>query len=228
MLISEIEQTFKEIFEEEEGKVRSVETTYEKVKDENFLKLIISIHGLSVNDTLIIHTKFIFKVNLEKSQTIEDSFIYLYNINCIYHKVDFKDKSGLRKKVEDIIESNKFGESILILSDFIESPCSFLNYYLKKEKITDYSIFDVKYDPKFKITKCSDLTFDFDININNNYTIKLTIKKTDKDPKDLESKDNFSFLFSLLDKKEKFDSDTLKNIHFLIGSGISTILDSIK
>ena len=228
MLISEIERTFKEIFEETEGKVRSVETTYEKVKDEDFLKLIISIHGLSVNDTLIIHTKFIFKVNLEKSQTKEDSFIYLYNINCIYHKVDFKDKSSLRKKIENIIDSNKFGEDILILSDFIESPCSFLNYYLKKEKITEYSIFDVKYDPKFKISKCSDLTFDFDININNKHTVKLTIKKTDKDRNDSESKDNFSFSFSLLDEKEKFESDTIKNIHFLIGSGISTILSKIK
>ena len=75
--IAEIEQTFKDIFEEEEGLVQSVETTYEMSDNEEFYKLVISIHGLSMEDTLIIHTKFIFKTDLEKRNIIDNSFTYM-------------------------------------------------------------------------------------------------------------------------------------------------------
>jgi hypothetical protein len=64
--ISEIESAFKEIFEEEEGKVSSVESVYELSENEDFYKLVISVHNLSTADTLIIHTKFIFKTDLKK------------------------------------------------------------------------------------------------------------------------------------------------------------------
>ena len=89
--IAEIEDIFKEIFDEEEGVVKSVETVYEKPKDESsdFLKLIISIQGLSTDDSTIIHTKFLFKTDLNKNKIIDDSFLYLYDINCVYHKIDF-------------------------------------------------------------------------------------------------------------------------------------------
>ena len=89
--ISEIEQSFKELFQEVEGRVTSVETVYEKSENDDFYKLIISIHGLSVDDTFIIHTKFIFKTDLEKQNVIEESFIYLFDINCVYHRVKFNN-----------------------------------------------------------------------------------------------------------------------------------------
>ena len=57
--ISEVEQVFKDVFEEEEGVVNTVESVYEMAGDEKFYKLVISIHGLSTEDTSIIHTKFI-------------------------------------------------------------------------------------------------------------------------------------------------------------------------
>ena len=44
--ISEIESAFKEIFEEEEGKVSSVESVYELSDNEEFYKLVISVHNL--------------------------------------------------------------------------------------------------------------------------------------------------------------------------------------
>ena len=169
--IAEIEQTFKDIFEEEEGLVQSIETVYETSQDEKFYKLVISIHGLSIEDTLIIHTKFIFKVDLEKRNLLDSSFIYLYDINCNYRKVDFNNVVDLKNKIEDIIQSNDFGEDIQILSDFIEAPAMFLNYYMRRAKITDYSIFDVKYEPKFKTTPCDKITFDFEVDVNNNYKI---------------------------------------------------------
>ena len=221
--ISEIEQTFKDIFNEEEGVVKSVESIYEMSEDKDFYKLVISIHGLSVEDTSIIHTKFIFKTDLGKTTIIEDSFIYLYDINCIYHRIEFNNITDMKTKIEDIIESNNFGEDIQILSDFIEAPAMFLNYYMKRAKITDYSIFDVKYEPKFKTTPCNKTTFDFEINVNNNYNMELSISKVDNEDED--ESDIYKFQFKFMDKIETVESDTIKNIHFLIGSNIAKILD---
>jgi hypothetical protein len=221
--ISEIEQTFKEIFEEEEGRVSSVETVWELSKDKDYYKLVISIHNLSIEETLIIHTKFIFKCDLEKKFVTEESFIYLYDINCVYHKIDFDNVMDLKEKVEDIVTSNDFGEDIQILSDFIEAPAMFLNYYMKRSKITDYSVFEVKYEPKFKTMPCDKTTFDFEININNNYRIFLSLSKRDKT--DVEDYDTYIFQFRFLDEYETVENDTLQNIHFMIGSQVAKLLD---
>jgi hypothetical protein len=221
--ISEIEQVFKDIFQDEEGKVSSVDTVYELSKNEDFYKLVISIHGISIEDTLIIHTKFIFKTDLEKKNVINNSFIYLYDINCVYNKVEFKNSIDLKTKIDDIMSSNDFGQDIQILSDFIEAPAMFLNYYMKRSKITDYSIFDVEYDPKFKTVPCEEITFDFDINVNDNYQIDLSISKKEQDEDS--DHDTYVFQFKFLDEYTTIENDTLTNIHFTIGSNIAKILD---
>lgn len=216
--IAEIEEAFKEIFDEEKGMVNTVETVYEMSSDEDFLKLVISVHGLTTEDTSIIHTKFIFKTDLEKRNIIDNSFIYLYDINCVYHKIEFSTIIDLKKKIEDIVESKNFGEDLQILSDFIEAPAMFLNYYMKRAKITDYSIFDVEYEPKFKTTPCDKTTFDFKININDNYHMELSISKIDADEKD--EKDTYRYQFRFMDEIETVEADTLKNLHYFIGSNI--------
>ena len=221
--ISEVEQVFKDVFEEEEGVVNTVESVYEMAGDEKFYKLVISIHGLSTEDTSIIHTKFIFKTDLDKRNLIEDTFIYLYDINCIYHKMEFGSVVDLKQKIEDIIESKNFGEDLQILYDFIEAPAMFLNYYMRRSKITDYSIFDVEYEPKFKTTPCDKVTFDFKININNNYDMDLSIHKIDKRGDD--EQDVYKFQFKFMDEIETFESDTIRNLHFFIGDHIAKILD---
>jgi hypothetical protein len=224
--ISEIEQAFKDIFEEEGGVVNTVESIYEMSLDEKFYKLVISIHGLSTQDTSIIHTKFIFKTDLDKRNIIDNSFIYLYDINCVYHKMEFTNIIDMKKKIEDIIESKSFGEDLQILSDFIEAPAMFLNYYMRRDKITDYSIFDVEYEPKFKTTPCDKVTFDFKININNNYHMELSIHKIDRPSDDKEDNvDIYKFQFKFMDEIETFESDTIKNVHFFIGDHIAKILD---
>lgn len=226
MKISEIEQVFKDIFDEEDGVVNTVESIYEISVDEKFYKLVISVHGLSTQNTSIIHTKFIFKTDLDKRNIIDNSLIYLYDINCIYHKIEFTNAIDLKKKIEDIIESNNFGEDLQILSDFIESPAMFLNYYMRRAKITDYSIFDVEYEPKFKTAPCDKTTFDFNININNNYDMRLSIHKIDKSSDDKEDNvDTYKFQFKFMDEIETFESDTIKNVHFFIGDHIAKILD---
>ena len=221
--IAEIEQVFKDIFDEEGGMVNSVDTVYEMSPEEDFLKLVISIHGLTLEDTSIIHTKFIFKTDLEKREIIESSFIYLYDINCVYHRIEFSTIIDLKKKIEDIVESKNFGEDLQILSDFIEAPAMFLNYYMKRAKITDYSIFDVEYEPKFKTTPCDKTTFDFKININDNYDMELSISKIDAEEKD--EKDTYRYQFRFMDEIETVEADTLKNLHFFIGSNIAKLLD---
>jgi hypothetical protein len=221
--ISEIEQVFKDVFVEEEGVVNTVESVYEMSRDEDFYKLVISIHGLSTEDTSIIHTKFIFKTDLDKRNIVDNSFIYLYDINCVYHKIEFTNVVDMKKKIEDIIESKNFGEDLQILSDFIEAPSMFLNYYMRRSNITDYSIFDVEYEPKFKTTPCDKTTFDFKININNNYHMDMSIHKVDKI--DEEELDTYKFQFKFMDEIETFESDTIKNVHFFIGDHIAKILD---
>jgi hypothetical protein len=221
--IAEVEQTFKEIFEEEEGRVSSVETVWELSKDKAFYKLVISIHGLSIEETLIIHTKFIFKCDLDRKNIIDNSFIYLYDINCIYHKIEFDNVIDMKEQVEDIIVSNNFGEDIQILSDFIEAPAMFLNYYMKRAKITDYSIFEVRYEPKFKTMPCDEITFDFEININNNYRIFLSVSKKERSIE--EDFDSYKFQFRFMDEYQTVENDTLHNIHYIIGSQIAKMLD---
>ena len=221
--ISEIEEVFKEVFDEEKGMVNTVETVYEMSSKEDFLKLVISVHGLTTEDTSIIHTKFIFKTDLEKRNIIDNSFIYLYDINCVYHKIEFSTIIDLKKKIEDIVESKNFGEDLQILSDFIEAPAMFLNYYMKRAKITDYSIFDVEYEPKFKTTPCDKTTFDFKININDNYHMELSVSKIDADDKD--EKDTYRYQFRFMDEIETVEADTLKNLHYFIGSNIAKLLD---
>lgn len=222
--ISEIEEVFKEIFREEDGVVKSVDTLYEKPGDEDeFLKLVISIHGLSTEDSNIIHTKFIFKTDIGKHEIIDKSFIYLYDINCVYHKVEFDNTIDLKEKIEGILDTNNFGEDIIILSDFIEAPAMFLNYYLKRSNISQYSIFDVEYEPKFKTTPCKDTTFDFKININNNYNVELSIFKIDREDDD--DVDHYKFQFRFMDEIETFETNDLKNIHYFIGSHLAKMLD---
>lgn len=221
--ISEVEQIFRDVFEEEKGVINSIDTVYELSRDQNFLKLIISIHGLSTEDSTIIHTKFIFKTDLDKRNIIDDSFIYLYDINCIYHKIEFLNSIDLKTKIEEIIESRNFGEDLQILSDFIDAPAMFLNHYMRRDGITEYSIFDVQYEPKFKTTPCEKTTFDFKININNNYKMELSIRKVAKS--DEEGIDIYRFQFKFMDEIETFETDTLKNVHFFIGNHIAKILD---
>jgi hypothetical protein len=225
MRISEIEQIFKDIFDEEKGLVQSVDTVYEKSSNGDFYRLVISIHGLNIEDTSIIHTKFIFRTDLDKRELNDMSFIYLYDINCIYHKMEFKNPLDLKEKIEDIIKSGNFGQGILTLSDFIQAPAMFLNYYMKRYDITDYSVFDVVYDPKLKTTPCDDTTFDFKININDNYFIDLSIHKIDKKSDDEDPSDYYKFQFKFMDDITTVESDTLDNIHYFIGHNTATILD---
>lgn len=221
--IQDIEDIFKEIFNENDGKVSTVDTLYELSDDESFYKLVITLNNISFDDSLIIHTKFIFKTDLEKANLIEESFIYLYDINCIYRDVNFTNVVVLKHKILDILENNKFGTNLQIISDFATSPASFINHYLRKSDITEYSVFDVKYDPKFKHIPCNRMSFDFIVNVNNQYNFSVTIKKEDATEEN--EIDRYIFKFKFMDTIETVEEDSMKNIHYIIGSNIAKILD---
>jgi len=221
--IGEIEQAFKDVFQDGDGLVQSIDTVFEMGEGETFYKLVVSIHGLAVEDTMIIHTKFIFKTDLEKRLITENRFTYLYDINCIYHSKDFKNISELKSKMSNIVESNDFGDDIKQLSDFIEAPAMFLNHYLTKEKVTEHSVHEVIYQPKFKTTPCNETTFDFEINIDNNYKFDLSISKVESD--EVENEKIYRYQFKFMDEVTTEESDSLENLHFMIGSNIVKILE---
>jgi hypothetical protein len=219
MLISELEQIIEDIFDKKGGLVKSVDTVYEAI--DNGYKLVISIHGLVTDESSVIHTKFIFKVDKEKRNVVEKYFHYLYDINCIYHKIDFDSSMELKNKIIQLLRDNEFGEDILILSDFNNASAVFLNHYMRLSNVTDYSIFDVEYEPKFKVTKCENIRFNFKININDNYFMDLSIKKEEEEDK----KKVYKLKFDFMEESEIVETDTLTNIHFVIGSNIARILD---
>lgn len=214
--ISEIDELFKSVFTE--GRFLTYKNVYEK--HDNYYNLVISIHSLLLEETFVIHTKFIFKTNLEKTEINGNYFTYLYDINCNYHKELFKSVNELEYKLKRIIKTNNFGRDLQLLSDFVESPALLLNHYLKTSDRLDYTVFDVIYEPKFKITKCEDLRFDFVISVNDTYDVNLSIKKVK-----LDEINEYEFSFSFLDELLNIKSDLLKNIHFTIGEGLVKILD---
>ena len=220
MNVQDILIIIKQIFDEEQGLVKSIDNVFEESDDGKFLKLVISIHNLCIEDTIIIHTKFIFKVDLDKTKLIENNFIYLYDINCIYHGINFSNEEDLRKKLKYIIDSNKFGKDIQILSDFIDAPAFLLDKYLSKNNITDYNIDNVSYVPKSKMTPCDKTTFDFDLSVNGTYKVSLCIRKENVDTKNI-----YVFSFKYLEHEETFKINNLENLAHIIAS---KLIDLIK
>ena len=152
-------------------------SVYEKVENSDNLKLIIFLNKLFYKQTSVLYTKLIFVVNKEKTYLISNSFMYLYDINCIYKNVEFEDVEDFKKKLKDILNNDKFGVNIKILSEFIKTPALLINNWFSKNDITEISVMGLKYDPKILIVPCSSLFFSFTINLNNNETVELTITK---------------------------------------------------
>lgn len=179
LTIKMVDNIIQEVFDK--SLVHSIDSTYEK-GDGDFYKLVISIHHLVFEETIVLHTKFIFKTNLEKTGLIEDSFYYLYDLNCVYKKMNYEmdNDESLRDKLHSIIDMNMFGKDIQNLSEFMLSPASRINNYLAQKEVEKFSVFVVNYNPKFKMMPCEEMSFDFDININDILDVKLNIDKIEK------------------------------------------------
>jgi hypothetical protein len=200
-----------------ESKVRKTKSVWEKIEGSDEWKWILVLHNLNWGDAIILHTKFILKTTADKSELSSQQFGYLYDINCKYRYVDFKNQDDLFAKLKKIIFGNLFGPNIKNLSKFMRNPTISLNDYFAKHNITDWTIFDLDYQPKITIVPCSVISFDFKFDINNLYTVELNIKK--------EGKSKYIYTFKLDNKLKTVETDDLSNIEGVIATYIQNIVN---
>lgn len=222
--IKQINSDLLKIFDD--SKVQLTDTVYELSSDGKYYKMIFSLHGIEVEvdeekNTTVLHTKFIFRTNLQKTILTENSFWYLHDINCKYIKVDFDGSLDLVSHAQKIFHENNFGKDIKALSRFIsEAPSSSINDFLFKNYVSNFSVTNVMYNPTQKISPCSNTTFDFDINLNNGeYFIKLSIKKIDAN--------NYRFFYYMNDNIETIQSEFIDTLPQLIGDHLQYIYSKI-
>lgn len=212
LTVEEVVNIIEEIFSG--SKVRALDNVYEKPEGSfDYLKLVLAIHQLNYKKLSLLHTKFMFKTDIHKVMLLENSFSYLYDMNCQYKMLNFKNTEDLKKKIEFILDNEKFGKNILALSKFMQAPASTINEYYRSKKITNLSIFNVKYDPKVNIVPCEAQSFDFEFDVNNSNIVKLNIKK--------DRVNSFEYIFNIDEKYIKVDAHDLSDL-------IPTIAETIK
>jgi len=211
--IKEIERSIKNVFSGAE--VLKTNSVYESIDDSDNLKLIIFINKLFEKNISVLYTKLIFVVDSKKINLVNNSFLYLYDINCNYSNVDFTDTDDFEKKLKNIIKNEKFGTDLKILSKFIEYPAFSINEWFKKNLISALSITNVKYDPKMFIMPCKSLFFSFKITVNN-IDIDFTIKK--------ENNETYIFTFNINDEIINIEKPNLKTLISTIGTTLKNNL----
>jgi hypothetical protein len=219
LTLKQVDETMREVFNDK--LVKSVDTVYEK--NGKFYKLVFSIHGIELDDTIIIHTKFIFPTNKDKTGLINNKFSYLKNLGCGYDYVEFEEDSldDLKETLLEILNSNNFDEELRDLSDFLSNgPDSRINNYLYTREVESISVHEVRYDPRFKMRPCDESTFDFDLNINNSYDVHVSIKRNE--PKKEES--TFDVTFKMKEVKT-ITVESIQNIGEIIGQQLIEIFE---
>jgi len=207
--IEEIEKSIKNILGDSD--VLNTSSVYEHINGEdNKQKLVIFFNKIFGDHDSILYTKLIFITDIEKVNIIDNTFLYLYDINCQYNNIEFDDIDDFKKKLDNIINKSKFGENIKILSEFIEKPSFLINDWLKENKVDDFSVSSIKYNPKNHIIPCKSLFFSFDIEINGTI-ITLNITKNEK----------FVFSFKFNNENVVVEKNDLRTL-------IETIGDTLK
>lgn len=224
LTLNQVDEVMREVFSD--TLVKSVDTVYEKSSNGDYYKLVFSIHGIELDDTIIIHTKFIFPTNKEKTGLINNKFSYLKNLGCRYEYVEFEQDNmeDLKESLLEILDTNDFDEDLRDLSDFLSGgPDARINNYLYTREIESFSVHEVKYDPKFKMSPCSQTSFDFDLNINNTYTVNISLQRNDP----YKSESTFDLTFKMNDIKT-ITIESIQNIAEIIGQQLINIFDDIK
>jgi hypothetical protein len=212
--IQDIEKAIKDVFGE--AKIYNTNSVYEEIQDSDNLKLVIFFNKLFYEQTSCLYTKLIFVTDPNKVNLAKNSFLYLYDINCVYQSVDFEDTDEFKKKLKRIFEKEKFGKNIKILSKFVENPASLVNDWFYENNIKNISIIGFKYDPKVDIVPCKSLFFSFILNINETEQVELTIKK--------EGKGLFVYDFKFNDGNVKVEKQNLNTLVEVIGDTLKNKL----
>lgn len=197
--IEEISDSIKKIFDE--SKLTSIDTIYEKIENSDELKLIIFFHNIFYDNTNIIYSKIIFITDKDKMYLSNNNFVYLYDINCEYKRVDFDDIKDFEIKIKRVFDKKMFGDNIKILSDFMKNPTTRVNKWLSDNNITDKSVFGFKYEPKITIMPCKSLFFNFVINLDDKFDINLVVLK--------ENTNKYKLTFKVNDKEKEVEIDNL-------------------
>lgn len=213
ILIGDLINKIKEVFDS--TKVLSVDSVYEK--GDSGLKLIISMNKILYDDVNIIYTKLIFNTDENKTKITKNYFSYLYDINCEYVRIQFSDLEDFSLKISNIFKENKFGENIKILSKFIKSPSTLINLWFQKNDISDLSVTNIK-DEKISIMPCKSLYFQFQIDLNNNQYVNLTISK--------DLNDDYIFKFKHLNDEYDVKKSDLKSFVETIGDNLKNKIKS--
>lgn len=208
--VENIVNTIKTIFDD--TKLSSIETIYEKIDNSTDLKLILFFHNVFYDKTNIIYTKLIFTVNNNKTVIENNSFMYLYDINCEYKKVEFDSIENFKSKIRNVFDDRKFGKQIIALSDFIKNPTTLINKWLSDNGVVDKSLIGFKYEPKITIMPCKSLFFNFDMNLNDKFDLNLIILK--------ENSGQYDLIFKINGKEHDIKINSLNQLVQEIGSFI--------
>lgn len=213
MLVNEVDKIIADTFENFNLK------TYDKVfeKSEDGYKYVISLHELQSSDEVIIHTKFIFYTDDNKENIVGEHFMYLYDLNCIYKRV--KIPTDLGAKLKEIVETNEFGDDIVNLSKFItDTPIRKVNSNMAKSNIKNITLYNMYYNPQYKITPCENTSFSFDLNINGTYELKLIIKK--------EVSGKFILTYNVLSNSFEYEVNSIDDLDKIISNNLIHIFNN--
>lgn len=196
----ELQETIRNIFE----KTHLYRFKAVLEKDKNGWNWILNFHKLTNDTTLIIHTRFIFKLDEAKENLRSLEFLYLYDLNCKYKLLKFENSTDLESKINSIFDKNEFGKNILAISELMVSPEQTINNYFFEKKIEGYSIYEFDYHPEFVVIPCQKLSMDFKFNVNNKNDITLDLRK--------EKDGNFKLTFNYLDKATEVELSDLSSL----------------
>ena len=204
--IEDVEETIKKVFGDSD--ILNTESVYESIDGEdNKQKLVIFFNKVFGNHDSILYTKLIFIVDIDKINLVDNTFLYLYDIDCQYNNKQFEDLEELEDELSSIVKKSKFGPSIKILSKFIETPTFLINDWLKEHKVSEFSVSTIKYVPKVHIIPCKSLSLPFEIEING-VVIGLIITKNEK----------FNYTFNINNEYITILQNTLSNLVETIGN----------
>jgi hypothetical protein len=196
----DVQKMIKHIFST--SKMRNFKDVLEKdVKGWNW---VLDFEDLRTDTSLIIHTKFIFKLDEKKEFLRKLDFLYLKDINCLYKIVSFDSSGHLENSIKEILNKNLFGENLMSLSQFLIEPDRNMNQYFYEHNIKGVSIFSFIYEPFKEIVPCQDMEFNFKINVNNVYEIKMKILK--------KKKGVFDIIYSHMGKEWVIQQEKLNNL----------------
>lgn len=214
MEIKEVEKVIKEVLGNAD--ILNTENVYEKIEGSDNLKLVIFFNKLFHQKHSVLYTKLIFVTNPSKTEIVQNSFLYLYDINCIYNNVDFTDTTDLKNRLKNIFQKELFGPNLKVLTQFIEKPAFLINEWLKENKIPEINVTNVQYKPKMFILPCKSLFFSFILSVNNT-KVELTITK--------EGENQFNLAFNILNNIINIEKSNLKSLIQTIGE---TLKNNIK